>query len=507
MVVKYMNGHSLSSLAFSRRFKDLQYAHSRPFLAQDKVFHYLIKQGAKTTWGHSYNYQTIKNYKQYRDAVPISDYTALQPYIEKLLRGEKHLLWPEKIRYFSKSSGTTSSKSKYIPVSSESLKNNHYLGGRNLFASYFKQHPQSNIFLGRNFALGGSRQKDQIGSDKYIADVSVILMKNLPWWARLCRSPRFSIASMGEWEEKLQRIAEIIAYQNIISLSGVPSWNLVLAKKVLELTGKQNLHEVWPNLELFIHGGTSFAPYREQFASLLPDKKMNYLEVYNASEGFFAFQDDLKKSDLLLFLNGGIFYEFLPLEELNKVKPMALSLEEVELNKNYALLISTNSGLWRYLIGDTIRFTSLSPFRIIITGRTKSFINACGEELVVENADQAVAMAAKRCQASVKEYTAAPLYQSTEATAIHQWLFEFNQAPVDLSQFGLILDEELKKLNSDYEAKRYKNLNLAAPIVILAKENLFYHWLKDRSRLGGQAKIPRLSDDRKIMDDLLKRNL
>lgn len=501
-----MYKRSIFSLAFARRYNSCQKAHAKPLLSQEHIFRYLIKKGTKTAWGKQYNYDSIKDYDDYRQLVPISDYNALQPYIERELRGEDYVLWPDKIKYFSKSSGTTSSKSKYIPVSDVALKNNHYLGGRSLFASYFYNNPQSNIFLGRNFALGGSRQADLIGTNKYIADVSVILMKNLPWWASLARSPRFSIASMSEWEEKLNRIAEIIAYQNIVSISGVPSWNLVLAKRVLELTGKDNLHEVWPNLELFIHGGTSFAPYREQFQALLPKKQMNYLEVYNASEGFFAFQDDLNRSDLLLFLNGGIFYEFIPLEQLACDRPHALSLAEVEVDKNYALLISTNAGLWRYLIGDTIRFTSLSPHRIVITGRTKSFINACGEELVVENADESVAAAAKTCGVGVKEYTAAPFYGNTTAIACHQWLVEFENKVPDLNQFTDVLDEELKKRNSDYEAKRHKDLNLTRPIVIVAKNNLFYNWLKNRSRLGGQSKIPRLSENRAIIEELLSLN-
>ena len=494
---------SLVNLAFSRRRRAVRYFMNNPLAVQQKIFYYLLNAGKKTVWGQEYHYQDIKNYEDYRQAVPISRYEELQPYIERLLRGENYLLWPEKIKYFSKSSGTTGSKSKYIPVSASALNDCHYRGGRSLFATYFAQNPDSNLFLGQNFALGGSRQFTEIGADKYIADVSVIIMKNLPWWARLRRSPRFSVASMPEWEAKLSRIAEIIAYQNIVSLSGVPSWNLVLIKKILELTGKNNLREVWPNLELFTHGGTSFAPYRAQFEALIPGPGMHYLEVYNASEGFFAFQDDMSRSDLLLFLNGGVFYEFMPLEELSKEHPRALSLEEVELDKNYALIISTNAGLWRYLIGDTVKFTSLNPFRIIITGRTKNFINACGEELVVENADQAVQAACCRCQALVKEYTAAPLYKEQQAAARHQWLFEFEQAPVDLPGFINVLDEELKKRNSDYEAKRYKNLNLAPPSLTVARPGLFYDWLKENKRLGGQAKIPRLANDRQIMETLL----
>ncbi|MBN2884869.1 GH3 auxin-responsive promoter family protein [Patescibacteria group bacterium] len=497
---------SLLKLAFSRRRRALRYFKKNPLLVQTKIFNYLIKCGRQTEWGKKYNYDQIKTPRDFQESVPISSYEDIQPYVERLLRGENYLLWPKKINYFSKSSGTTGSKSKYIPVSKEALNDCHYRGGRSLFASYFAQNFNSNLLRGQNFALGGSRQFSEIGADKYIADVSVILMKNLPWWARLRRSPHFSVACLPEWEDKLVRIPEIIAYQNIVSLSGVPSWNLVLAKKILELTGKKNLREVWPNLELFVHGGTSFKAYRSQFEALIPGPGMHYLEVYNASEGFFAFQDDLNRSDMLLFLNGGVFYEFVLLEELSKPKPKALTLAEVELGKNYALLISTNAGLWRYLIGDTVKFTSLYPFRIIISGRTKSFINACGEELVVENADRAVKAACDYCQAEVREYSAAPIYNGVAGAARHQWLFEFAHSPKDLGKFMEILDAELKHLNSDYEAKRHKNLNLAFPEIIIARDNLFYDWLKEKRRVGGQAKIPRLSNDRVIIEELLLMN-
>jgi len=496
---------SLSNLAFSRRRREVRRSCVNPLFTQEHVFQHLIHQGKKTFWGKQYDYHKIKNYQDFQKKVPVSDYEKIRPYIERLLHGENHVLWPEKIRYFSKSSGTTGSQSKYIPVSDSSLRDCHYRGGRSLFATYFSQNFNSNLLLGQNFALGGSRQKDGIGDDKYIADVSAILMKNLPWWAQLRRSPRFSVAAMNEWEEKLSRIAEIIAYQNIVSISGVPSWNLVLARKILEITGKRNLREVWPNLELFIHGGTSFAPYRQQFKDLIPGE-MNYLEVYNASEGFFAFQDDLSRDDMLLFLNGGIFYEFMPLSELSKEFPRTLTLGEIELDKNYALIISTNAGLWRYLIGDTVKFTCLNPFRIIVSGRTKSFINACGEELVVENAEQAVKAACIRCQATVKEYTAAPRYSIGQAAACHEWLFEFENEPVDMLLFAEVLDEELKNRNSDYCSKRYKDLNLAPPLLIKASRGLFYEWLKKNNRLGGQSKIPRLSNDREVLESILKLN-
>jgi phenylacetate-coenzyme A ligase PaaK-like adenylate-forming protein len=492
---------------FARRLRAINFYMKNPISTQENVFNYLIKKGKKTQWGIKHNYHKIKSIRDYQALVPISTYEDLEPYIKRILAGDNNLFWPTKIKYFAKSSGTTSSKSKYIPVSSEALKDCHYRGGKEIFAKYLEQNRQAQIFKGQSFALGGSRQNLDLGNKKYIADVSVILMKNLPIWAQLKRSPKLSIASLQEWEEKLEKIAKVISRQNITSISGVPSWNLILAKKVLALTGKSNLLEVWPNLELFMHGGVSFTPYRQQFEAIIPGKKMNYLEVYNASEGFFAFQDDLARKDMLLALDCGVFYEFLPLSELGEKDAKALTLEEVELNKNYALIISTNSGLWRYLIGDTVKITSRYPFRIIISGRTKSFINAFGEELIVENSDRALNQACKICQAVVRDYTAAPVYMSDKQQGRHQWLIEFEKKPKSLGRFTVILDNELKKLNSDYEAKRYKNLALADPEIIIAKDHLFYSFLKQKNRLGGQNKVLRLSNNRNYIEELLALNM
>ncbi|MGE5425896.1 MAG: GH3 auxin-responsive promoter family protein [Bacillota bacterium] len=499
-----MTNLSLPKIAFAKRRRQLRRSSGHPLESQEKILRFLVAKGSQTEFGKKYLLSSVRSHDDFRRQVPVSRYEDLQPYIERMLAGEENVLWPEAIDYFSKSSGTTGSKSKYIPVSARALSGCHYKAGRSLFAEYFHQNPASNLLLGQNFALGGSRQDAEIGSGKYIADVSVILMKNLPWWARLRRSPRFSVASMSEWESKLEKIAGIISKQNIVSISGVPSWNLALARKVLEMTGKNNLKEVWPKLELFVHGGTSMAPYREQFRELIPGK-MNYLEVYNASEGFFAFQDDLTKNDLLLFVDGGVYYEFIPLEELEKPKPEAIPLAQVEVGKNYAMLISTNAGLWRYFIGDTVKFTSADPYRLVITGRTKSFINACGEELMVENAESAIKEACNRSGAIMKEYTAAPLFGGT-SIARHQWAMEFERQPEDLQVFKQYLDEALMNRNSDYEAKRHKDLNLAPPEIIIVRSGIFYDWLKSRNRLGGQAKIPRLANDRYIIEEILALN-
>ncbi|MFP4514508.1 MAG: GH3 auxin-responsive promoter family protein [Parcubacteria group bacterium] len=498
---------NLGKLLFQRKYKKLQKDLEDPFFCQKKIFKDLITRAKNTKWGINYDYKNISNIKDYQKQVPISSYEDLEPYILEILEGNKlDVLWPGKINLFSKSSGTSSSKSKFIPVTKESLKANHYKVGKDLLATYFNQVKRSKLLYGKSFALAGSRQNKDLGKDKYISDISVLLIKFLPWWIKLRRSPKFKIATMSDWELKLAKMANIIRKEDMISFSGVPSWNLLLMKKVLELEDKDDLHKVWPNFELFIHGGVSFSPYKSQFEKLFKKRSINYLEVYNASEGFFAFQDDLERSDMLLSFNSSIFYEFLALEDIDNENPKIYTINEVELNKNYALIISTNSGLWRYLIGDTIKFTSLKPPRIIVSGRVKSFINAFGEELIIDNAEKALTETNKLHDSEIKEYTVAPVFMSEKNTGRHQWLIEFNKAPKDLNNYIQDLDKELKKLNSDYEAKRYNDMTLSMPEIIVARENLFYDWLKANKRLGGQYKVPRLKNDRQIIDDILRLN-
>ncbi|MCF7795066.1 GH3 auxin-responsive promoter family protein [Patescibacteria group bacterium] len=498
---------NLANILFQKKYNRLQKDLEDPFLCQKRIFKYLINKAKNTKWGINYNYKDISSIEDYQKQVPISSYEDLEPYILEILEANKdNVLWPGETKLFSKSSGTSSSKSKFIPVTKENLKDNHYKLGRDLLATYFNQVKRSKLLYGKSFALAGSRQNKDLGKDKYISDISVLLIKFLPWWVKLRRSPKFKIATMKNWELKLEKMANIIRGQNMVSFSGVPSWNLLLMKKVLELEDKDDLHKVWPNFELFIHGGVSFSPYRSQFEKLFKTRAINYLEVYNASEGFFAFQDDLKRNDMLLAFNSAIFYEFLALEDIDNENPKVYTLNEVELNKNYALIISTNSGLWRYMIGDTIKFTSLKPPRIIVSGRVKSFINAFGEELIIDNAEKALSKVNNKHGIEIKEYTVAPVFMSEENTGRHQWLIEFDRAPKNLSEYIKDLDVELKKLNSDYEAKRYNNMTLSIPEVIIARENLFYDWLKANKRLGGQYKVPRLKNDRQIIDDILKFN-
>ncbi len=496
-------------LRFISRYREINLFKAKPLLAQEQVFFYLLKKAKNTLWGKKYNYNKISQQEfpqaieEWQNNVPISSYEKLVEYIDLAIENKKNILWPGKIKWIAKSSGTTNSKSKNIPVTKDALKKCHYKGGEDVIALYLDQNPYSKLFSGKTLSVAGSFMTKQNSNDIFCGDLSAILINSLPWWAKIFRSPKMSVALLNEWEKKVEAIALDTIPKNIVSLAGVPSWTLVVLNKVLEITKKNNILEVWPNLELFIHGGVSFTPYRAQFEKIIPSKQMKYLETYNASEGFFALNDDLSRDDMLLVLDSGVFYEFIPLEELDKEHPQTKILSEVELDKTYALLISTNGGLWRYLIGDTVKITSLQPFRIKISGRTKHFINVFGEELMVANTDTALHLASKKSGAIISEYTVAPIFMENCNRGGHEWIIEFSKKPEDLDFFVDELDKELKNLNSDYEAKRYNNLILDRPKVIVARENLFYDWLKSKNKLGGQNKIPRLSNSREYLEELL----
>ncbi len=477
-----------------------------PLEAQQETFVNLIRNGISSEWGKCFEYQTIKTIDQYKQRVPIHTYEDMQPWVERLQRGEKYVLWNSDLRWFAKSSGTTNSKSKFIPVTNEALEECHYRGGKDVMAIYMANHPETDILYGKGLIIGGSQQINTYNNDIYYGDLSAVLLQNLPFWVNFYRIPEISIALMDEWEAKIEKMAYATIKENVTNISGVPSWTLVLIKRILEITGKKTLSEVWQNLEVFIHGGVSFTPYRSQFQTLVGSKSMRYMETYNASEGFFSIQDEPQRDDMLLMLDYGIFYEFLPVEELGKSNPKTQQLDEVEIDKNYAMIISTNGGLWRYMIGDTIKITSKYPFKIKITGRTKHYINAFGEELIVDNAEIALKAAAEKTGAQIREYTAAPVFMGVNNRGGHQWLIEFETQPNDLDHFTEILDNALKNVNSDYEAKRYKNISLAPPQVVVAQNDLFYRWLKAKGKLGGQNKIPRLSNNRDYIDDMLKMN-
>ena len=477
-----------------------------PFDAQQEVLFKLIDQAKNTQFGKKHHFGSIRSIKQFQERVPIQTYDTLKPYIDRLMQGEQNLLWPTDIKWFAKSSGTTSDKSKFIPVSAESLEECHFRGGKDVLALYTINYPETEVFSGKGLTLGGSHQINRINNESYYGDLSAILIENLPFWAHFIKTPSQEIALMSEWEEKLGKITEATIKENVTSIAGVPSWTLVLLKYILQKTGAKNILEIWPNLELFTHGGVSFQPYREQFKILIPKEKMNYMETYNASEGFFAIQDYPTRDDMLLMLDYGIFFEFIPFEELEKENPIALHIDEVELNKNYAIVISTNSGLWRYMIGDTVIFTSKYPHKIKISGRTKHFINVFGEEVIIDNAENALKLACEKTGAMIKDYTAAPVYMGTQTKGAHQWLIEFEHEPSNFDEFVKVLDLSLQQVNSDYEAKRYKSITLEQLTVIKAKPNLFYQWLKEKGKVGGQNKVPRLSNSRQYIDELLELN-
>ncbi|NTW34010.1 MAG: GH3 auxin-responsive promoter family protein, partial [Bacteroidetes bacterium] len=475
-----------------------------PYDVQSELLKKLLNSARDTEWGKKYDYKSIANYDEYKKRVPVSDYQKLKPYINRLRKGEQNILWHSDIKWFAKSSGTTSDKSKFIPVSSEALEECHFKGGKDLISIYCNNNPDTIMFDGKNLALGGSHQINDINNSSYYGDLSAIIIQNLPWWAEFMRTPNLSIALMDEWEGKIEKMAEMTIKEDVTSISGVPSWALLLLKRIIEKTGKSCISEVWPNLELFTHGGVSFTPYREQFKKLIGSDKMKYLETYTASEGFFGIQDRNNSNDMLLMLDYGIFYEFIPSEDFDKEEPKTISLNQVELNKNYALVISTNAGLWRYKIGDTVMFTSLNPHRIKVTGRTVSFINAFGEELIIDNAEKALEIACEKSGSLVREYTAAPVYFNDNDSAAHEWLIEFETEPANLKYFTEILDNALKSLNSDYEAKRYQNMILRTPIVKIVPHDTFFKWLKHKKKLGGQNKVPRLANDRRYVDEILE---
>jgi len=496
--------NSVFTWFMKKRIHQIELFMKYPNEVQEEWFEQLVAGAENTEWGKLYGYKSIENLAQFKERVPIQNYDTLKPYIERMLKGEQNVLWPSEIRWFAKSSGTTSDRSKFIPVSEESLEECHFKGGKDMLTLYFNNRPNARIFTGKSLTLGGSHQVGQLNADTFFGDLSAVIMKNLPLWAEFCRTPHLDIALLENFEEKIEKMAYATKDVNVTSISGVPTWNLLLFKRILEITGKKNLLEVWPNLELYFHGAVNFTPYREQFKKLIPNDDMYYLETYNASEGFFGIQDTEEPGDMLLMLDYGIFYEFLPIEHLHDENPKTLTLDEVELNKNYALIITTNAGLWRYMIGDTIRFSSLSPFRIQITGRTKHFINAFGEELIIDNAERALAEACSQTGAVIRDYTAAPIYFNDKECGAHEWLIEFEKRPAEFERFVDLLDETLRRVNSDYDAKRFKDMALRRPQVRVVAQNTFFNWMKEKGKIGGQHKVPRLANNREYVDSILK---
>ena len=497
--------NSVASWILKKRIHQIELFMKYPNEVQEELLMNLIRTAERTQIGLEYDFESIKSYQNFADRVRISTYECLEPIIEKTRKGEQNIFWPTPIKWFAKSSGTTNSKSKFIPVSADALENCHYKAAKDLLSLYLNNNEESQLFTGKSLRLGGSKQLYE-NNNTFFGDLSAILIENMPLWAEFSSTPSNKVSLMDDWEIKLGAIVNETRYENVTSFAGVPSWMLVLLNKVLEETQKTNLLEVWPNAEVYFHGGVAFDPYKEQYKALFPNKNFQYYEIYNASEGFFAIQDLNNSSDLLLMLDYGIFYEFIPMETYDTLEQKIIRLADVEINKNYAIVITTNSGLWRYKIGDTVRFTSLNPYRIRVTGRTKHHINVFGEELIIENADNAIAKACQATNSEMMDYSVAPIFMEGKEKGAHEWIIEFRKNPTDEALFKKVLDESLQSLNSDYEAKRYNNMTLNAPVVHIARHQLFYDWLKNENKLGGQNKIPRLSNQRDYVEQLLLLN-
>lgn len=491
---------------FKSRLGQIENFKQNPIEVQQHIFRELIESGKHTEFGMQFNFASIRSYEDFANQVPLNDYEGIKPYIDKTMKGTQNVLWDSEIEWFAKSSGTTSSRSKYIPVTTESLEECHYKGGKDMLSLYVANYPDSKLFSGKTLTIGGTLEKNPLnpnGSAR-AGDISAVMMKNLPIWAQYVRTPSLETAMMSEWEAKIEKMARETMNEDVTGIAGVPTWTIVLLQRILELKKAKHILEVWPNLEIFFHGAVAFGPYRSLFEELIPSKKMRYLETYNASEGFFGLQDQKDSDELLLLLDYGIFYEFIAMEDFLSENPKVIPLGQVELDINYAMVISTNGGLWRYKIGDTIKFTSKTPYRFRISGRTKHFINAFGEEVIVENAERAIQYAAEHTQATIANFTAAPVYfENSSGKGTHEWVIEFQKEPSDKAKFDTLLDEYLREINSDYDAKRYKDLALVAPIIHHAPAGLFEKWMGSRGKLGGQHKVPRLSNSREFMDEIL----
>jgi hypothetical protein len=495
--------NSFATWILKKRIHQMELFLKYPHEVQEELLFSLIKSAEATQIGKKYDFSSVKNYTTFSERVPIASYEELEPLIELTRKCEQNVFWHSNIKWFAKSSGTTNAKSKFIPVSAEALENCHYKASKDLLCLFLNNNEDSQLFTGKSLRLGGSKQLYE-DNNTFFGDLSAILIDNMPIWAEFSSTPSSKISLMGDWETKLPAIINETVNENVTSLAGVPSWMLVLLQKALETTGKSNLLEVWPNAEVYFHGGVSFEPYKEQYKKLFPKDSFKYYEIYNASEGFFAIQDQNGSDELLLMLDYGIFYEFIPMDTFGTLNQRVIRLNQVELHKNYALVITTNSGLWRYLIGDTIRFTSLNPYRIKVTGRTKHHINVFGEELMVENTDTALAKTCKTFNCEMVDYTVAPIFMTNNQKGAHEWMVEFKNPPEDIAKFTQALDENIQALNSDYEAKRFNNMTLNPLVLHVARPHLFYDWLKQQDKLGGQHKVPRLSNERTYLERLLQ---
>ena len=494
--------NTVASWLLKKRLHQIEFFLKYPIEVQEELLMGLVDFAKDTEIGKSFDFRSIKNYSDFASRVPITNYEGMEHLIDQARRGTANLFWPTPIKWFAKSSGTTNAKSKFIPVSQESLEDCHYKSSKDLLSIYLNNNENSQLFTGKSLRLGGSKELYESHGSVF-GDLSAILIDNMPFWAEFSSTPSNKVSLMPDWNTKLAAVIAETTKENVTSMAGVPSWMLVLLNELIDTTGNEHLFQVWDQLEVYFHGGVSFSPYKDQFKKLLPRKSFNYYEIYNASEGFFAIQDRNKASDLMLMLDYGIFYEFIPMNAYGKEAEYAIPLSEVTLHTNYAIVITTNAGLWRYKVGDTVRFTSLSPHRIKVTGRTRHHINVFGEELIIENAEEALKIVCKKTKTEIIEYTAAPIFMEGKNKGGHEWLIEFRTPPQDLGHFTALLDNALKSLNSDYEAKRYNNMTLNEPLVHKARAGQFHDWLAGKDKIGGQHKIPRLSNSRQYLEELM----
>ncbi len=497
--------NTLFSWWIGRRMDRIHDYRDQPQANQERTLEFLLLEGSQTHYGRAHQFAACSDYQDFRKNVPLSDYGTLKPYIDRAIEGENDLLWPGATKWFAKSSGTTADRIKILPVTESALLENHYAGGKDLLAQYYHNFEGRKLYNAKHLIVGGTGKIEQHSHGVFIGDLSAIIINNLPIWTELRRTPKKEIALLENWEEKLDRMASSVIDENICIIAGVPSWTLLLLQKVLEKSKKSSIAEVWPNLELYIHGGVSFVPYQKAFEQLIGNSDMNYVENYNASEGYFGLQDQKNSKDLLLLTNSEVFYEFIPMSSFdgNNSKEV-ISLNQVQINTDYALVISTSAGLWRYIIGDTIRFTQINPYRFVVSGRTTHYINAFGEKLIIEHAEQALSEACSMHNLQVRDYTVAPDFSDSTQIGRHHWLIEFEQDPIDLSVFTETLDQALKKANADYDAKRKGNINIGLPLVTLATNGTFHRWLKQKGKLGGQHKIPRLQNSEHLLNEILR---
>jgi hypothetical protein len=499
--------NSVFSWLIGKRMARLNECRDNPLALQHSVFNYLISEGKKTDFGEKNQFYAISSYTDYSKIVLLQEYGTLKHLIDRSIQGEENLLWPGKTKWFAKSSGTTADRVKILPVTSNSLFNNHYAGGKDLLAQYYFNLPNRELFNSKHLIVGGSGETQTKENGIFVGDLSAIIVNNLPWWTEWRRAPKKEIALQSDWEKKLNDMAKATIQENICILAGVPSWTLLLLKRVLEISGKKTISEVWPNLELYIHGGMNFWPYQQQFDALIGNSEMNYVESYNSSEGYFGLQDQLHSKDLLLLTNSEVFYEFIPMTDFDGIhSKKVIPLEEVQTDVDYALVISTSAGLWRYIIGDTIRFSSIKPFRFRVTGRTSHFINGFGEKMIVDHTEKAISEACFKTNSAIVEYTVAPYFNLQNSNGGHEWIIEFTIEPENLENFKVVLDEALKKFNSDYDVKRHQNLNIDFPRYHFVKPGTFHRWLKSKNKLGGQHKVPRLLNNRDILEQILLNN-